>query len=126
MSAPTRGQIYWVNWNPGRGSEQAGTRPALVIQNDTGNQLSPNVIVASITTAPNKPYPFLVLFTAKESGLAEDGAVDLGSIMTVSKKRLGEKCGQLSTAKMAAVDNAICVSLGINATGFANQAVRFH
>jgi mRNA interferase MazF len=110
---PTRGDIYWVDWFAGRGSEQTGTRPALVIQNDIGNQRSPNVIVASITAAPNKPYPFMVLFSSKESGLLKNGAVDLASIMTVSKERLGDKCGQFTSSKMKDVDNAICSSLGI-------------
>jgi mRNA interferase MazF len=106
-----RGEIYWVDWGEGKGSEQAGIRPALVIQNDIGNEVSPNTIIASLTTAPNKPFPFLVIFTAKESGLDKDGAVDLASIMTVSKTRLVEKCGELNTPKMEEVDRALKVSL---------------
>ena len=112
-TTPKRGDIYWVDWSPGRGSEQAGLRPALVIQNDIGNQHSPNVIVAAVTTAPNKPYPFLVAVSAQESGLPKDSTVDLASIMTVSKGRLRNKGGHLPPAKMAAVDDAICASLGI-------------
>lgn len=108
-----RGEIYWVDWSPGRGSEQRGLRPALVIQNDRGNQYSPNTIVAAITTAPAKPYPFIVLITASESGLPKDSSVDLASIMTIDKTRLGDKCGELSLAKMAEVDNAIKKSLGL-------------
>ena len=108
-----RGEIYWVDWSPGRGSEQSGVRPALIIQNDAGNRHSPNTIVASLTTAPNKPYPFLVELTAQESGLDKDAAVDLASIITVSKTRLGDKCGELSQAKMAEVDKAIKVSLAL-------------
>ncbi len=84
-----------------------------MIQNDVGNEVSPNTVIASLTTAPNKPYPFLVLFTAKESGLDKDGAVDLASIMTLSKTRLGDKCGQFTADKMREVDVAIKVSLGI-------------
>ncbi len=106
-----RGEIYWVDWGEGKGSEQTGIRPALVIQNDIGNEVSPNTIIASLTTAPNKPYPFLVVFTAKESGLDKGGAVDLASIMTVSKTRLGEKCGELNALKMERVDRALKVSL---------------
>lgn len=113
MKPPQRGEIFWVNWEKGKGSEQSGTGPSLIIQNDIGNELSPNVIVASITTAPNKSYPFLVHVTSKESGLDRDSEVDLGSIVTISKTRLGDKCGQLSEKKMAEVDEAICVSLGI-------------
>ena len=108
-----RGEIYWVDWEKGKGSEQSGVRPALIIQNDTGNRVSPNTIVASLTTAPNKPYPFLVEFTSPEMGLDKDGAVDLASIMTVSKTRLSEKCGQLSQRKMAEVNEAIKTSLAL-------------
>jgi mRNA-degrading endonuclease toxin of MazEF toxin-antitoxin module len=50
----------------------------------------------------------------KESGLKTESVVDLGSIIvTISKTRLGNKCGQLSKRKMAEVDVAICVSLEI-------------
>ena len=106
-----RGEVYWVAWGEGKGSEQSGIRPALIIQNDIGNEVSPNTIIASLTTAPNQPYPFLVNFTANESGLDKDGAVDLASIMTIGKDRLGDKCGQLN--KMLEVDRAIVVSLGL-------------
>ena len=108
-----RGEIYWVDWNPGRGSEQSGRRPALVIQNDTGNQYSPTTSVAALTTAVEKPYPFLVKVTAKESGLPKAGTVNLAVILTIDKTRLGERCGELSEAKMAEVDEAIRASLGM-------------
>lgn len=108
-----RGEIYWVDWGKGKGSEQAGMRPALVIQNDVGNKASPTVIVASLTTAPNRPYPFLVEFTKEESGLEKDGAIDLAAIMTIDKVRLGDKCGQLISGKMSEVDRAIKISLGL-------------
>lgn len=108
-----RGEIYWVDWNPGRGSEQGGLRPALVIQNDIGNRYSPTTIVAALTTAAEKPYPFLVKVTAKESDLPKDSTANLAVIMTVDKSRLTDKCGELSEAKMAEVDKAIKASLGL-------------
>ncbi len=108
-----RGEIYWVDWNPGRGSEQSGLRPALVIQNDIGNKFSPTTIVAALTTAIEKPYPFLVRVTAKEGGLPKDSSVNLAVIITVDKTRLRDKCGELSEDKMAEVDKAIKASLGL-------------
>ena len=108
-----RGEIYWVDWSPGRGSKQSGQRPALIIQNDIGNEYSPNVIVASLTTAPSKIYPFMVKCTSSESGLGRDSIVDLASILTISKTRLGNKWGQLNAAKMAEVDRAIKESLAL-------------
>lgn len=108
-----RGEIYRVNWNPGRGSEQSGLRPALIIQNDIGNKYSPTTIVAALTTAVEKPYPFLVSVTDKEGHLPKDSTVNLAVILTIDKTRLGDKYGELSEANMAEVDKAIRVSLGL-------------
>ena len=111
--AVRRGEIYWVDWSPGRGSEQVGERPALVIQNDIGNQYSTTTIVAAISAAPEKPYPFVVPVTASESGLPRDSAVNLSRILTVSVARLQSRCGALNAEKMAEVDEAIKSSLGL-------------
>jgi mRNA interferase MazF len=108
-----RGEIYWVNWHPGRGSEQSRLRPALVIQNDIGNRYSPTTIVAALTTAVEKLYPFLVIVTAKESGLPRDSTVNLAVILTIDKTRLTSKCGELGEAKMSEVAEAIKSSLGL-------------
>lgn len=108
-----RGEIYWVDWSPSRGSEQSGLRPALVVQNDVGNKFSPTTIVAALTTAIEKPYPFLVKVTAKESGLPKDSTVNLAVILTIDKTRLRNKCGELSDAKMLEVNEAIKASLGL-------------
>lgn len=56
MTACKRGEIWLVNFNPSRGSEQKGIRPALIIQNDTGNQYASTTIIAEITTTLKK-YP---------------------------------------------------------------------
>jgi mRNA interferase MazF len=45
-----RGQIVWVNFNPQRGHEQAGRRPALVISPKAYNALSNCVLVCPITS----------------------------------------------------------------------------
>lgn len=108
-----RGEIYWVDWSLGRGSEQSGLRPALVIQNDVGNRSSPTTIVAVLTTAPEKPYPFLVRITASESGLLRDSMVNLAAMLTIDQTRLRDKCGELSRTKMAEVNEAIKTSLAL-------------
>lgn len=51
---PRRGEIWLVDWSPGRGSEQAGKRPALIAQNEHGNLSEgyPNTIVVTISAIP--------------------------------------------------------------------------
>jgi mRNA interferase MazF len=108
-----RGEVYWLDWNPGRGSEQSGRSPSLVIQNDLGNKFSPNTIVTSIKTSADCIYSFQIKVTPSESGLPRESIIDLAMLMTIDKARLGEKCGELSPDKMAEVDEAIKVSLGL-------------
>jgi mRNA interferase MazF len=69
--------------------------------------------VAALTTAIEKPYPFLVKVTAKESGLPKDSTVNLAVILTIDKTRLRNKCGELSEVKMLEVNEAIKASLGL-------------
>jgi mRNA interferase MazF len=108
-----RGEIYCVDWNPARGSEQRGLRPALVIQNDIGNKYGLTTIIAELTTAIERPYPFLVKVTAKESGLPKDSMANLAAILTIDKTRLANKSGELNRSKMAVIDEAIKASLGL-------------
>lgn len=108
-----RGEIYLVDWSPGRGSEQAGNRPALVIQNDAGNANSPTTIVATISTQMRRVFPFQVLIAAVESGLPRDSIVKCEQIQTIDQARLGRLAGGLSPAKMREVDVALHRSLGL-------------
>ena len=50
MKNVKRGEIYYADLSPVIGSEQDGTRPVLILQNDVGNRFSPTTIVAPITS----------------------------------------------------------------------------
>lgn len=87
---PRRGEVWLVNWNPARGSEQAGKRPALVIQNDIGNEKSPTTIVAAISSTV-KLFPINVKIEPHESGLDLSSIVKTSQILTIDKNRLEKK-----------------------------------
>lgn len=114
MSPVRRGQIWWVNFSPAYGAEQQGNRPALIIQNDIGNEHSPTTIVAAIGSGQlHKTYPFLVTISGVESGLLRDSVVNLAQIRTIDKSRLIELAGNLPEEKMSEVDTALKVSLAL-------------
>ena len=109
-----RGEIYLVNLDDAAiGSEQCGTRPVLIIQNDIGNTYSATVIGAACTKTLKKKCDYHVEISAADSGLDGDGIVKLEQIRTLSKNRLIKKIGKLSEDKMQEVDEAIKVSLGL-------------
>ena len=109
-----RGEIYWLDLSVGRGSEQAGRRQALIIQNDTGNQFSPTTIIAAITSQPRpRRYPFHVPFSSEESGLRIGGTVLCEQVLTVDQERLNGLAGSLPNERMAEIDTALHRSLGL-------------
>ena len=110
---PKRGEIWLVNWNPARGSEQAGIRPALVIQNDIGNEKAPTTIVVAISTSV-RIYPMNVLVQPPEGGLERLSIVKTSQILTIAKDRLSKRLGHLSFSLMEDVDRAIKLSLNLS------------
>ncbi|MDO8625304.1 MAG: type II toxin-antitoxin system PemK/MazF family toxin [Candidatus Diapherotrites archaeon] len=110
-----RGDIVLVKLNPVLGSEQGKTRPCLIIQNDIGNATSPTTIVAAITSATEKEYPFTVFLPKGEANLPKDSSVMLNQIRTVSvADRIITKIGGVSPANMAKIDQAIKISLALD------------
>ncbi|AFV02651.1 MAG: type II toxin-antitoxin system PemK/MazF family toxin [Dehalobacter sp. 4CP] len=109
-----RGEIFYAELNPVVGSEQGGTRPVLVIQNDIGNQYSPTTIIAAITSQISKAkLPTHVEVKAKRSGLERDSVILTEQIRTIDKSRLKEKVAVLDEEVMLRVDEAIEISLGL-------------
>ena len=108
-----RGEIWTVDLEPVVGSEQGKARPALIIQNDIGNQYSPVLIVAAITSGERARYDVQVEVRAPEGGLHHNSIVLLNQIRTIDKRRVGRYWGRLSLQTMQRVDEAIKISLGL-------------
>jgi mRNA interferase MazF len=110
---PKRGEVWLVNWNPARGSEQAGRRPALVIQNDIGNEKAPTTIVAAISSSV-RIYPMNVQINPPEGGLDHPSIIMTSQILTISKERLEKRLGRLSKDRLDEVAIAIKLSLALS------------
>ena len=85
-----RGDLYYANLNPYFGSEQGGTRPVLVLQNNVGNFFCPTLIVATLTSKW------------------------LEQIKPIDKRRVLSYIGRVSREEMRAIDDALQVSLDIH------------
>ena len=107
-----RGDVWWLDWEPARGSAQAGFRPGLVIQNDVGNRAAPTTIVAAITTRGRR-LPVIVPLGETEAGLPEPSFVHTGQIAIVDRSQLVRHVGRAGQQTMQEVDQAIRISLGL-------------
>lgn len=104
-----RGELYWLDWNPSRGSEQAGRRPALIIQENaaSSNPRYPLTIVAAVSTQGRAIATHIALEPSPLNGLPSPSFVKCEQLQTVSKSRLVGRIGKLEEAKMAQVDLAL-------------------
>ncbi|WOV83944.1 type II toxin-antitoxin system PemK/MazF family toxin [Sporosarcina jeotgali] len=109
-----RGDVFFADLSPVVGSEQGGTRPVLVIQNDIGNRFSPTVIVAAITAQIQKAkLPTHVEIDAARHGFERDSVILLEQVRTLDKSRLTDKITHLDHHVMQKVDEALEVSFGL-------------
>lgn len=109
-----RGDIYFANLNPVIGSEQGGTRPVLVLQNDIGNRFSPTTIVAAVTSRIKKAkLPTHVELPKESSRLEKDSVILLEQLRTIDRRRLKERVAHLDAEVMRRVDEALAISVGL-------------
>ena len=107
-----RGDIYFINLggNENKGSEQKGLRPCVVVQNDTGNKFSKNIIVVPMTTKNKHKLPTHVNLSLKGT----PSTVLCECMRTVSKERITEFVCCIDDATMKKIDTALLVSLGLD------------
>jgi mRNA interferase MazF len=110
-----RGEIYLANLNPTAGSEQAGTRPVLIVSRDALNENAPIIIGVPITSRENKRrlYPTHVELKEGEGGLAKDSVALCEQVRAISKDRLSKRMGQVSPGKRQAVGAGLRIALDL-------------
>ena len=108
-----RGEIHLVSFDPTVGHEIQKTRPALIIQNDIGNQYSLLTIVAAITSKVSSVPVEVVVDSTQSSGLEVRSAIRLDQIRTVDRQRLIRRLGSVDAATLQKVDQAIRISLAL-------------
>ena len=112
---PKRGEIWFLDWSPAHGSEQAGFRPALIIQTDAANSNPgyPNTIVLAVSTK-GKPVPFhIALKPSRRNGLAEESFVKWEQVLTVAKDRLVRKLGAIGEGDLQQINRAVRLVLAV-------------
>lgn len=109
-----RGELYYAALGQGVGSEQSGTRPVVVLQNDVGNRYSPTTIVAPISGQRDTKASLPTHYHLEGIGtLRTPSTVLLEQIRVIDKSRLGRKLGWLPQEHIQGIDQAINISLGL-------------
>ena len=108
-----RGALFYADLDPVVGSEQGGTRPILILQNNVGSYFSPTVVAAAITSRRDKTHLPTHVLLDDVPGLAPTSLLLLEQIRTVDRRRLRGYIGQISKKKMKEIDTALAISVGL-------------
>jgi mRNA interferase MazF len=109
-----RGEIYFVDLNPIKGREQAGTRPGvLVLSIDPINQLPLVVTVVIGTKGTNitRDYPTNVRVAAADSGLPMETVFLCFQLRSLDATRFA--AGRLTTSVLIRIENTVRHCLGL-------------
>ena len=99
MARILRGEIYWADLNPVRGSEQAGMRPVVILSQDVLNQRSGTVIAVAITSQSQRAgFPLTLELTG--SRLPKRSWVKISQIRTLAVERLRKRVGTVSVDEL--------------------------
>lgn len=109
-----RGEIYLVDLSSHVGSEQSGTRPALIVQNERGNQHSPTTIVCPLTSKVKPGIDTHITLTPADCGIIRESTVLCEQIRVVDKTRLIRKVGEIvNKQKIEDINQKLMISIGI-------------
>ncbi len=112
---PRRGEVYDARLDPGtEGSEQAGTRPVIIVSRDSINIASTVVLAIPCTTYRGRHvYPTHVLLRTPEGGLTVDSIALGEQVRPLAKGRLSRRRGVLSVGALAQIERALLIALDL-------------
>lgn len=109
-----RGHLVLVQLDPTAGQEQRGARPCVVVSDPLvlEEQRFPVVAVVPVTGTPGVGalYPRL---SPGPSGLVKPSWALVDQVRSVDKRRLVRAWGVISPTELAAIDEGLCLFLGL-------------
>jgi mRNA interferase MazF len=115
LPKPVRGDVFSARLDPTEGSEQAGTRPVVVMSRDSINANSPVVVVVPVTDAANvkRLYPSHAHFPKGTGGLRMDSIAKAEQIRAIQISRFVGYHGRLDRDALAEIEEAIKITLAL-------------
>jgi mRNA interferase MazF len=115
---PHRGDVHVLEFPEVAGHVITGRHPAVIVSSDRLNRASGTVLVCPMTSrirhdpADYVP-PYLVVATARASGLDRDGYVKVDQLFTRPVSALGPRIGRLNPEAIERLDSALRFVLAV-------------
>ena len=111
MARILRGEVRWADLSPGRGREQTGRRPILVLSHDVFNERSGTVIAMAITSRPQQAG-FPLTLEIRTEGLPKRSWVKISQVRTLAAERIGKRIARLTLEELSQVIDGLNEIIG--------------
>ena len=111
--SPARGEVWMVDFDPTKGHEQSGRRPALVISVDVFNNGPADLVIVLPITSKSKGVRSHVTVNPPEGGLTTKSFIKCEDVRSVAKQRFSRRRGSVSPQTMVAVEYRVRILLGL-------------
>jgi len=113
-----RGDIWYADLEPARGSEANKRRPVVIVSNDGANRRATDlkrgvVTVVPLTSAVAHVYPFQTLVPGDSTGLTRPSKAQAEQVRALDVSRLTEQAGRLDATTLAQLDAALRLHLSL-------------
>jgi mRNA interferase MazF len=113
MASPLRGEVWMVEFDPVRGHEQAGRRPALVVSSDVFNRGHADLLIVLPLTTKARTVRSHVAILAGEAGLRRNSFIKCEDVRSIAKERVGRRLGSVSRATLSRVETVLRLLLDV-------------
>jgi mRNA interferase MazF len=110
---PARGDIWYVDFSPTRGHEQAGIRPAVVISATYFNQGPAELAVVIPLTTTERNVPTHIFIQPPNGGVKADCYAMCEQLRSVSLDRFDNRLGSLNIPTLNDIEFAVTTLLGL-------------
>ena len=105
-------EIYEIDLEPRKGSEQGGERPCVILHTNASAHVAQTLLIAPFTSQLRKiPQAHVLVLRSKSNGLRKDSKIKLDQIRVIDRTRLSRKLGNLEADYIPAVFQAIDVMI---------------
>lgn len=113
-----RGSVIVARLDPTVGHEQAGRRPCVVVSAPevSNDQRFPLVAIVPLTSTPGVGLLYPLVRPSSSNGLRNVSTALVDHVRSMDKRRVDRVYGSVSPSELAAIDAALKMFLGLNAS----------
>ncbi len=105
-----RGDVFWVDLEPVRGSEIAKTRPCVILSTNEINRRRRTVVIVPLTSTP-EPVAFPLVVAVPSAGVHSKARTE--QLRNVDKTRLHRRIGTISLGDLTDISRGVARVLGL-------------